>query len=129
MSKNTAALVISVIALLTALYSTSDKIDFKQIIDQNLRQVEEQHPLDLISFEAPDIIEPWMYDECTQAMVVDCASNIESTVKTCSKAYAGKGKDIQADLACIKDLMADRKNCWPCVCSEAQKRGWKVYGC
>lgn len=76
MSKNTAALVISVIALLTALYSTSDKVDFKQFIDQNLREVEADHPMDLISFEAPDIIEPWMYDECTQSMVVDCAGSI-----------------------------------------------------
>lgn len=133
MSKNTAALVISVIALLTALYSTSDKINVSQFIDQNLRQTEQleeqDHPLNLISFEAPDIIEPWMYDECTQSMVIDCAASIESTVKTCSKAYADKGKNIQADLACIKDLMADRKRCWPCICAEAQKRGWKVWGC
>lgn len=85
--------------------------------------------MDLISFEAPDVIEPWMLEECTNTMVSNCAASIEATVKSCAKAYADKGKNIQADLQCVKDLMADRKNCWPCICSEAQKRNWKIWGC
>lgn len=130
MSKSTAAIVISVIALLASFYATSDKLNINGFIDQNLRSTtEEDHPLELISFEAPEIIEPWMYDECTQSMVSQCASNIEASVLTCAKAYADKGKNIQADLACVKNLMASAKTCWPCICSEAQKRNWKVYGC
>lgn len=60
MSKNIAALVVSVIALLTALYSTSDKTNLKKFIDQNLRETEikDQHPMDFISFETPEIVKP-----------------------------------------------------------------------
>jgi hypothetical protein len=26
-------------------------------------------------------------------------------------------------------LLADKKDCWPCICASAKKFGWKVIGC
>lgn len=72
---------------------------------------------------------PWMADECTEALEVECAVDIERTVKACSAAFETGGADIIADIKCTKDLMADKKHCWPCICKEAQKRGWKIIGC
>jgi hypothetical protein len=58
-----------------------------------------------------------------------CIVDIQRTIKECAKAYETKGSDIVADLKCAKDLLADKKDCWPCICASAKKFGWKVIGC
>ena len=72
---------------------------------------------------------PWMAGQCTKELEVECAVDIEKTVKACSKAVETSGIDIIADIKCVRDLLGDKKHCWPCVCAEAQKKGWKVVGC
>lgn len=67
--------------------------------------------------------------DCTEALVVECAADIEMTVRACSAAFESEGANIIADIKCAKDLMADKKHCWPCICAEAKKRGWHVIGC
>ena len=67
--------------------------------------------------------------DCTEALVVECAADIEMTVRACAAAFESQGANIIADIKCAKDLMADKKHCWPCICAEAKKRGWHVIGC
>lgn len=67
--------------------------------------------------------------DCTEALVVECAADIEMTVRACAAAFESEGANIIADIKCAKDLMADKKHCWPCICAEAKKRGWHVIGC
>ena len=67
--------------------------------------------------------------ECTEKMAAECAVEVEQTVRACAKAFETEGADIIADIKCAKDLLADKKLCWPCICYEAQKRGWHVIGC
>lgn len=67
--------------------------------------------------------------ECTDKMAAECAVEVEQTVRACAKAFETEGADIVADIKCAKDLLADKKLCWPCICYEAQKRGWHVIGC
>lgn len=67
--------------------------------------------------------------DCSIQLAAECAFDIDRTVRACSAAFDGEGTNIIADLKCAKDLMASKKHCWPCICYEAQKRGWKVIGC
>ena len=68
-------------------------------------------------------------DKCTEALVVECAADVELTILNCAKAVETEGADVIADLKCVKDLLADKKHCWPCVCAEAKKKGWHIIGC
>lgn len=68
-------------------------------------------------------------EECTKTLEVECALDIEKTVVACSKAFETGGADIIADIKCTKDLLSDKKHCWPCICAEAKKKGWHVVGC
>ena len=45
------------------------------------------------------------------------------------KAAEEKGKDIPADLECMKYLTEVEKDCWPCICYVAEKKDWKIKGC
>ena len=72
---------------------------------------------------------PWVAQECTKELEVECAVDIEKTVKACAKAFETGGVDIIADIKCTRDLMADKKHCWPCICAEAKKQGWHIVGC
>ena len=67
--------------------------------------------------------------DCTPKLAAECAIVIELTILDCSKAFETEGSDIIADLKCAKDLLANRKTCWPCICYEAEKKGWKIVGC
>ena len=67
--------------------------------------------------------------ECTKQLEVECAVDIEKTVKACSAAFETGGSDIIADIKCARDLMSDKKHCWPCICAEAKKKGWHIIGC
>ena len=72
---------------------------------------------------------PWLSTECTKQLEVECAIDVERTVVACAKAFETEGADIIADIKCAKDLLADKKHCWPCICAEAKKKGWHVVGC
>lgn len=67
--------------------------------------------------------------DCTKQLAAECALDIERTVKACAAAFESEGANIIADIKCAKDLMADKKHCWPCICYEAQQKGWKIIGC
>ena len=77
--------------------------------------------------------EPFIYAsfnaECTKQLEVECAVDIEKTIKACSTAFETGGSDVIADIKCAKDLMSDKKHCWPCICAEAKKKGWHIIGC
>lgn len=81
------------------------------------------------SITKAEIFTPSAPAECTWQLELECAIVIESTVLACSKAFETQGSDIIADIKCAKDLMADKKTCWPCICAEAKKKGWHVVGC
>lgn len=67
--------------------------------------------------------------DCTESLAVECVVDIEMTVKACAAAFESQGANIIADIKCAKDLLADKKHCWPCICAEAKKKGWHVIGC
>ncbi len=81
------------------------------------------------SLTETEVVGPSAPAECTWQLELECAIVIESTVLACSKAFETQGSDIIADIKCAKDLMADKKACWPCICAEAKKKGWHVVGC
>ena len=73
---------------------------------------------------------PYIFStECTESLVVECAADIEMTVRNCAAAFETEGANIIADIKCAKDLLADKKHCWPCICAEAKIRGWHIIGC
>lgn len=67
--------------------------------------------------------------ECNKELEIECAIDIERTVVACAKAFETSGADVIADIKCAKDLLSDKKHCWPCICAEAKKKGWHVVGC
>lgn len=67
--------------------------------------------------------------DCTESLVVECAADIEMTIRACAAAFESQGSNIIADIKCAKDLLADKKHCWPCICAEAKKKGWHIIGC
>ena len=79
--------------------------------------------------EEKNISAPWTAEECTESLEVECVVDIERTVKACAKAFETEGADIVADIKCAKDLLADKKHCWPCICAEAKQKGWHIIGC
>lgn len=67
--------------------------------------------------------------ECTKTLELECAVDIERTVVACAKAFETGGVDVIADIKCAKDLLSDKKHCWPCICAEAKKKHWHIIGC
>ena len=74
-------------------------------------------------------IKPYGAADCTTQLAAECALDIERTVKACAAAFESEGANIIADIKCAKDLLSDKKTCWPCICYEAEKKGWKIIGC
>lgn len=58
-------------------------------------------------------------DKCPEALAVECAASIQITHRDCEKAL--KDHDLNAEMSCIKDLLSDRKVCWPCICEITDK--------
>jgi hypothetical protein len=48
-------------------------------------------------------------------------NDINQSYKVCEKAAEEKGKDLPADLECMKYLATVEKDCWPCICFVAKK--------
>jgi hypothetical protein len=67
--------------------------------------------------------------ECTKTLELECAIDIEKTVRACATAFETGGADVIADIKCAKDILSDKKHCWPCICAEAKKQGWHIIGC
>ena len=58
-----------------------------------------------------------------------CIDDINKAYPVCEKAAHEKGKDINADLECMKYFTSVEKDCWECICLIANEAGWKVKGC
>ena len=100
----TLAFVVTALIAATALlvaYNPIEEIDNQQVL------------LETHSVEIPYIFNT----ECTESLAVECVADIEMTVRACSAAFETQGADIIADIKCAKDLMADKKHCWPCICA------------
>lgn len=82
-----------------------------------------------LAVEMPEIVAPWSAEQCTEKLEIECAIEVERTVRACAAAFETEGSDIIADIKCARDLLADKKYCWPCICAEAKKKGWHVVGC
>ena len=69
--------------------------------------LDQTQPIDYLNYNA----------ECTEKLEIECAYDIERTVVMCAKAFETGGVDVIADLKCARDLMSDKKHCWPCICA------------
>lgn len=76
-----------------------------------------------VAIEVPEVVAPWSAETCTEKLEIECAIEVERTVRACAAAFETSGSDIIADIKCARDLMADKKYCWPCICAEAKKKG------
>lgn len=68
-------------------------------------------------------------DECPHELEVHCIDDINKAYPVCEKAAEEKGKDLPADLECMKYITQMEKDCWPCICLIAHINHWKVRGC
>ena len=71
----------------------------------------------------------FMADECPHDLEVRCIDDINKVYPICEKAAQEKGKDIPADLDCMKYATKMEKDCWPCICWIAEQEKWKIKGC
>lgn len=127
-------LILALVILGATAFSLSDITDFfyetVQVPGISLEQLEKMSEAELAGLKG--IARSKRYDavqDCTNQLAVECAFDIEKTVVHCAAAFESEGANIVADLKCAKDLLADKKTCWPCICYEAQKKGWHVIGC
>ena len=68
-------------------------------------------------------------DECPHNLEVLCIDDINKAYPICEKSAQEKGKDIPADIECLKYFTSMEKDCWPCICFVAKKKAWKFRGC
>lgn len=108
--KELAVFALTILAASIALYGVSSP-------ETQLSAVPE--PFDYVNFNT----------DCNKELEIECAIDVERTVVACAKAFETGAADVIADIKCAKDLLADKKHCWPCICAEAKKKGWKVIGC
>lgn len=66
---------------------------------------------------------------CPHDLEVLCIDDINKAYPDCEKAAREKGKDIPADLECMKYMAKVEKDCWPCICWVAQQEKWTIKGC
>ena len=66
-------------------------------------------------------------DKCPEPLAVECMATIQMSIRDCTQS-AKHPTDISAEVGCVKDLMSDKKLCWPCICEESNKF-IKVKGC
>lgn len=67
--------------------------------------------------------------ECPLEREIKCVDDLRAAYPYCEKAAAAKGKDMNADLQCMKYFYSVEQDCWPCICFIAQKEHWKIKGC
>ena len=68
-------------------------------------------------------------EECPHDVEVLCIDDINKAYPICEKAAQEKGKDLPADLECMKYFAQVDKDCWPCICLIAEVNHWKIKGC
>lgn len=54
--------------------------------------------------------------ECPHDLEILCIDDINKAYPVCEKAAQEKGKDLPADLECMKYFTKMDKDCWPCIC-------------
>ena len=59
-------------------------------------------------------------EECTHDAEIRCIDDINKAYPICEKAAEEKGKDLPADLECMKYFTKMDKDCWPCICVVAK---------
>ena len=57
---------------------------------------------------------------CPEELAVACAGNIQMTERDCAEVTKNPA-DLASELACVKDLLADKKACWSCICEVTKK--------
>ncbi len=67
--------------------------------------------------------------ECPHDLEVLCIDDINKAYPKCKKASEEKGKDLPADLECMKYMVSVEKDCWPCICWVAETEKWNIKGC
>ena len=67
--------------------------------------------------------------QCPHDLEVLCIDDINKAYPACEKAAHEKGKDIPADLDCLKYFANVSKDCWPCISWIASINKWKIKGC
>ena len=67
--------------------------------------------------------------ECPHDLETLCIHDINQAYPVCEKAAAGKGKDVPADLNCLKYFSSMSSDCWPCICWVASINKWNIKGC
>ena len=68
-------------------------------------------------------------DDCPHDLEVMCIDDINKAYPICEKAAEEHGKDLPADLDCMKYMAKVEKDCWPCICFIAKQEGWHIKGC
>jgi hypothetical protein len=94
---------LSLIAITLALAAVA----FYHLNDSNTAPSLQKEPFDYLNYN----------QDCTKQLEIECAIDVERTVVACAKAFETGGADIIADIKCAKDLLSDKKHCWPCICS------------
>ena len=54
--------------------------------------------------------------DCPHDLEVLCIDDINKAYPICEKSAQEKGKDIPADIECLKYFTSMEKDCWPCIC-------------
>lgn len=67
--------------------------------------------------------------DCPHDLEVRCIDDINKAYPVCKKSAEEKGKDLPADLECLKYMTTVEKECWPCICWVAQQEKWSIKGC
>jgi hypothetical protein len=68
-------------------------------------------------------------NECTEAMQIACADDFRLAYPVCKKSAESGGKDIPAELACMKYFNKMKPECWPCICNLAKMDHIPIQGC
>lgn len=68
-------------------------------------------------------------EECPKDVEVLCIDDINKGYPVCEQAAEEKGKDIPADIECMKFFAKIDKDCWPCICLVAEVNKWHIKGC
>jgi hypothetical protein len=79
--------------------------------------------LGLASLAAPALA------DCPHNLEILCIDDVNKAYPICEKAAQEKGKDLPADLECMKYFTQMDKDCWPCICYFASVNKWHIKGC
>ena len=58
-----------------------------------------------------------------------CVDDFRVALPYCVKAAEAQGKDVPADINCLKYFHTMEQDCWPCICYLADKEKVTIKGC